>query len=103
VHQIRKALAEHGDKVEAGEKEKIEAAIKDVEEALKGEDKEALEAKTAALMTVSQKLGEKMYAQAGAGAEQGGAQPGPGAAAGGGSDAKNDDVVDADYKEVKRG
>ena len=55
------------------------------------------------LMTVSQKLGEKMYAQAGAGAEQGGAQPGPGAAAGGGAEAKNDDVVDADYKEVKRG
>ncbi len=104
VHQIRKALTEHGDKIEAGEKEKIEAAIKDVEEALKGDDKDALEAKTATLMTVSQKLGEQMYAQAGAGAEQGGAQPGPGAAAGGGSaDAKNDDVVDADYKEVKRG
>ena len=105
VHQIRKALAEHGDKIDAGEKEKIEAAVKDVEEALKADDKDALEAKTATLMTVSQKLGEKMYAQAGAGAEQGGAQPGPGAAAagGGGADAKNDDVVDADYKEVKRG
>ena len=104
VHQIRKAMTEHGDKLDAGEKEKIEAAIRDVEEALKADDKDALEAKTATLMTVSQKLGEKMYAQAGAGTEQGGEQPGPGAAAGGGgAEAKNDDVVDADYKEVKRG
>ena len=64
VHQIRKSLTEHGDKLEASEKESIEAAIKDVEEALKADDKEAIEAKTAALMTASQKLGEKMYAQA---------------------------------------
>jgi molecular chaperone DnaK len=103
VHQIRKALTEHGDKIDAGEKEKIEAAVKDVEEALKGDDKDAIEAKTTTLMTVSQKLGEKMYAQPGAAGPEGGAQPGPGAAAGAGSDAKNDDVVDADYKEVKRG
>ena len=64
VHQIRKSLTEHGDKLEASEKESIEAAIKDVEEALKADDKDAIEAKTAALMTASQKLGEKMYAQA---------------------------------------
>jgi len=103
VHQIRKALTEHGDKIDAGEKEKIEAALKDVEEALKGDDKDALEAKTTTLMTVSQKLGEKMYAQPGAaGPGEAGAQPGPGAAAAG-AEAKNDDVVDADYKEVKRG
>ena len=42
-------------------------------------------------MAGAQKLGEKMYAQAGAGAEQGGAEPGPGAAAGGGAEAKNED------------
>ncbi|MGB2817930.1 MAG: molecular chaperone DnaK, partial [Burkholderiaceae bacterium] len=103
VHQIRKALAEHGDKIDAGEKEKIEAALKDVEEALKGDDKDAIEAKTTTLMTVSQKLGEKMYAQPGGAGPEAGAQPGPGASASGGSDAKNEDVVDADYKEVKRG
>jgi molecular chaperone DnaK len=102
VHQVRKALAEHGDKIDAGEKEKIEAAIKDVEEVLKGEDKDAIEARTTALMTASQKLGEKMYAQQG-GAAEAAAQAGPGASAAGGSEAKNDDVVDADYKEVKRG
>jgi molecular chaperone DnaK len=106
VHQIKKALAEHGASLDAAEKEKIEAAIKDVEEALKGDDKAAIEAKTTALMTASQKLGEKMYAgmQGGAGAEAA-AQAAAGAA-GGGAEAKggkNDDVVDADYKEVKRG
>ena len=64
VHQIRKSVTEHGDKIEASEKEAIEAAIKEVEDALKTEDKDAIEAKTAALMTASQKLGEKMYADA---------------------------------------
>ena len=62
VHGVKKSLSEHGDKLDAGEKEKIEAAIKDVEDALKGEDKAAIDSKTEALMTASQKLGEKMYA-----------------------------------------
>src|SRR5678815_509464 len=39
VHSVRKSLGEHGEKLDAGEKEKIEAALKDVEEALKGDDK----------------------------------------------------------------
>ena len=107
VHQIKKALGEHGATLDAGEKEKIEAAIRDVEEALKGEDKDAIEAKSAALLTASQKLGEKMYAgmQGGAQAEAA-AQAAAGAVGGGTQQAaspKNDDVVDADYKEVKRG
>jgi molecular chaperone DnaK len=104
VHQIRKALAEHGATLDAAEKEKIEAAVKDVEEALKGDDKEAIEAKTAAMMTASQKLGEKMYASMQGGAA--GASPeagGPGQGGGGEAKPKDDDVVDADYKEVKRG
>ena len=100
VHQIRKALTEHGAKLEAGEKSAIEAAIKDVEEALKGDDKDAIESKTRALMTESQKLGEKMYAETGAqaaGSEPGAAQPEQ-------AEKKSaDDVVDADYREVKRG
>ncbi len=101
VHQIRKSLTEHGDKLEASEKESIEAAIKDVEDALKTEDKDAIEAKTTALMTASQKLGEKMYADAqqAAGAEAA-QQP---EAATADATANNEDVVDADFKEVKRG
>ena len=65
VHSVTKSLAEHGDiQLDAGEKEGIEAAVKALEEALKGEDKAAIDEKTTALMTASQKLGEKMYADA---------------------------------------
>ena len=107
VHSTRKALGEHGDKLEAGEKEKIEAAIKDLEEALKGTDKAAIDAKVEALSAAAQKLGEKMYAdmqaqQAAAGGAAGAA--GAGAAPGGeqaSAKPAEDDVVDADFKEVK--
>lgn len=75
VHSVKKSLAEHGDKLEAAEKEAIEKAAKDLEDALKGEDKDAIEAKTTALMAASQKLGEKVYADAQAAA--GAAQAGP--------------------------
>jgi len=109
VHSVRKSLTEYGDKLEAGEKEKIEAAIKDLEDALKGDDKAAIDEKNTALMTASQKLGEKMYAdmQAKQGAE-GGAQPtgAEQAHAGGASSsgqAADDNVVDAEVKEVKKG
>ncbi|NMM25919.1 MAG: molecular chaperone DnaK [Glaciimonas sp.] len=105
VHSTRKSIAEYGDKLAAGEKEQIEAAIKELEEVLKGNDKAAIDAKTAALSSASQKLGEKMYAdmqaqQAAAGAAAGGAAGGAGSANGEGKPAE-DDVVDADFKEVK--
>jgi molecular chaperone DnaK len=105
VHSVRKSLAEYGEKLDAGEKEKIEAAIKDVESVLKGEDKDAIEAKTNALMTASQKLGEKMYADMQAAQAAQAAAGGEGAQAGGGGEAKpaDDNVVDAEVKEVKKG
>ncbi|KPF66212.1 molecular chaperone DnaK [beta proteobacterium AAP99] len=107
VHSTRKALTEYGDKLDAGEKEKIEAAIKELEDASRGGDKAEIEAKTAALGTASQKLGEKMYAdmqaQQAAGAAGAGAAGAAGAGAAGGEAKKDDDVVDADFKEVKRG
>ena len=100
LHTVRKSLAEHGDKLEAAEKEKIEAAAKELEEALKGDDKAAIDSKTEALMTTSQKLGEKMYADAQAAAAAANAA---GAAPGGASSAPADDnVVDAEVKEVKK-
>ncbi len=104
AHSVKKSLGEHGDKLEASEKEAIEAAIKDVEEAIKGDDKAAIDAKTEALMTVSQKLGEKVYAasQAEAAAAQAGGAEQP-ASAGASSNAKDDDIVDAEVKEVKKG
>ena len=104
VHSVRKSLGEHGDKLEAGEKEAIEAAIKDVEDALKGEDKSAIEEKTNTLMGSSQKLGEKMYAESqAAGAAGPGAGPTAGADAGGSHAKADDNVVDAEVKEVKKG
>ena len=106
VHSVQKSLSEHGDKLEAAEKEAIETALKEVEEAIKGDEKAVIEAKTEALMTASQKLGEKVYAdqqaaQAAAGAAGAGAgehaQAEPQAA-----HAADDNVVDADFKEVKK-
>jgi len=75
-----------------------------MEEALKGEDKAAIEAKNTALMEASQKLGEKMYADMQASQ---GAQAAAGAAAGaaGAESAgkpQDDNVVDAEVKEVKK-
>ncbi|ALU87806.1 molecular chaperone protein [Herbaspirillum rubrisubalbicans M1] len=103
VHSTRKALGEYGDKLEAGEKDVIEAAIKNLEEALKGDDKAAIDAKTEALSTAAQKLGEKMYAdQQAQAAAAGGAAGAAGAQAGAaGAAPKDDNVVDADFKEVK--
>ena len=109
IHSVKKSLGEFGDKLDAGEKEKIEAAIKDAEDALKSDDKATIEAKTEALMTVSQKLGEKMYADQAAAAAAAGAAPGAGGetpkADGGGAKpgaAADDNVVDAEFKEVKK-
>ncbi len=101
VHTVRKSLAEHGDKVEADERTKIEEALKAAEESLKTEDKDEIEAQAAALSAAAQKLGEKVYAEAQAKA----AAAGEGAEAGHAQEARRpqeDDVVDADFKEVKR-
>ena len=95
VHSTRKALAEHGDKVDAAEKTAIEEALKETEDAIRSGDKEAIEAKSAALSTAAQKLGEAMYAQ------QQAAEAAAGGGAQGGSSGKDDgDVVDAEYTEV---
>ncbi|MCA3251201.1 MAG: molecular chaperone DnaK [Pseudomonadota bacterium] len=106
AHSVRKSLAEHGGKLDAADKDKIEAALKAVEESIKGDDKAEIDSRTEALMTASQKLGEKVYAEAQAagaagpeGAPPGGAEPGAGAKA----RAAADDVVDADFKEVRKG
>ena len=108
AHSVKKSLAEYGDKLDAGEKEKIEAAIKEVEAALKTEDKTAIEEKNTALSTVSQKLGEKMYAdmQAKQAAEAAAGNAGGADASGGqgaSAHAADDNVVDAEVKEVKKG
>jgi molecular chaperone DnaK len=109
MHSVRKSLAEHGDKLDASEKEKIESALKEAEESLKSDDKATIEAKTEALMTASQKLGEKVYAetqaaqQAAAGASAAGAGSTGGGQAETQSSRSDEDVVDAEFKEVKKG
>jgi molecular chaperone DnaK len=94
VHSVKKTLSEHGDKLEADEKDKIEAAIKELEEALKSDDKEAIEAKTTALMEASQKLGEKVYAQTQGQTDADDAEPQQ-------EKPVDADVVDAEFEEVK--
>ena len=103
VHSVNKSLAEHGDKLEAGEKDAISAAVKALEEALKGDDKAAIDEKTTALMAASQKLGEKMYAesQAAQAAQAAGGADAAGASAGASSKPADDDnVVDAEFVDV---
>jgi molecular chaperone DnaK len=102
VHSVKKSVEEHGDKLEDGEKEAIESAITDVEKALEGEDKDEIEAKTQALIAASQKLGEKMYADAAEAAGPDGMPEQDMAQEAAPETAQADDVVDAEFKEVKR-
>ena len=103
VHSVTKSLAEHGDKLDAAEKTAIEDAVKALEEALKGDDKAAIDAKTEALMAASQKLGEKMYADAQAAQAAAGAAQGADAQSAEAAQPADDNVVDAEVKEVKKG
>ncbi len=99
VHATKKTMGEEKVTFEDGEKETIEKAISDLEEALKGDDKDAIVAKTEELTKSSQKMAERMYAaaQAEAGQAEGGAEQ---AQADESSNA-DDDVVDAEFEEVK--
>jgi len=97
IHTVRKSLKEHGDQVEPADKDRIEAAIKDLEGVLKSDDKDDIQKKTEALMQASHKLAERMYKQAETASA--GAEAGAGAQAG--SKAGADNVVDAEFKEVK--
>jgi len=96
IHSVKKSLTEYGDKVSADEKTAIEAALKEAEDAVREGDKDTIEAKTNALATASHKLAEQMYQ-----AEQAKSGAQPGAEAGAGSHAADDNVVDAEFEEVK--
>ncbi|TAN51136.1 MAG: molecular chaperone DnaK [Methylococcaceae bacterium] len=100
IHTANKTVHELGDKVTAEEKGGIEAAVNELKEAIKSDDKPAIDKKTEALTTLSGKLAERLYAEAGAGGAPGGeAQPHADSqqekAAGG------DEVMDAEFEEVK--
>ena len=102
VAQIRKTLKDLGDKVDGADRAACESAIKDVEATAKGEDKAAIDKSVEALMSAAQKIGEKMNAAAKAGEAQAQQQASQGAEqTQSGAKKPEDDVVDADYKEVK--
>jgi len=92
IHSTEKSLKDYGDKVTAGDKSAIETAITDLRGVLEGEDADLIKEKTAALAEASMKLGEAMYKASQAEAE---------AKASGGDKSEDDDVVDADFEEVK--
>ena len=92
VHSAEKSLKEFGDKVSEADKGAIEAAVTGLKTALEGDDVEAIKARSNELAQASMKLGEAMYKAQQAGAEA------PAGEAGG--QAKQDDVIDADFKEV---
>ncbi|MCK4676384.1 MAG: Hsp70 family protein, partial [Gammaproteobacteria bacterium] len=93
IHGAEKSIKDLGDKVDAGEKSAAEAAIAELKTALEGDDKDAIEAKTQTLTEAAGKIAEKAYAEQ---APEGAAEQAEGAAA-------DDDVVDAEFEEVKEG
>jgi molecular chaperone DnaK len=100
IHASEKSVKELGEKVTEAEKADLDAKIAELRGVLEGSDKEAIQQKTQALAEVSSKLAERVYAQANEAAQQG--QPGDaGAQKSGGSKAGNDEVVDAEFEEVK--
>ncbi len=100
IAQIRKTLKDLGDKVEGTDRAACESAIKDVEAAVKGEDKAAIDKSVEALMSAAQKIGEKMNAAAKA-AEANAQEAASKAETQSQAKKPEDDVVDAEYKEVK--
>jgi molecular chaperone DnaK len=97
AHAVEKSLKDLAADVQPEEKTQIEAALNELREAIKGNDKDAITSKTEKLAEASAKLAERAYKKAGA--QPGGADgPAPGGAAGGG---KAEDVVDAEFSEVK--
>lgn len=95
IHMSEKSLKDLGEQVESSERAAVESAIKELQEAVKGDNLEAIEKKTEALTEAAGKIAEKAYAQqqaageaGAAGAQDSGAQP-------------KDDVVDAEFEEVK--
>ncbi len=94
IHSVRKTLEDAGDKIDDAEKSKIEAGITELEEALKGDDIQEIKTKTASLMETSHKLAEAMYAQGAQEEDAAGEEPAS-------KNAKDDDIVDAEFEEVK--
>ena len=103
IHSVGKTLQDLGEKVDGGERAKIESAISDLRSALKTEDKAVIEKKTEALAQASAAVAQRAYAdtQGSAGGAAGGAESGPASEGAPKGSAGREDVVDAEFEEVK--
>ena len=105
IHAVEKSLQGLGDKVEAGERAKVESAVSDLRTALKGDDRNVIEKKSEALAQASAGIAQRAHAAEGGGAGAAGADAtagaGDGSGAGAGAGAGREDVVDAEFEEVK--
>jgi molecular chaperone DnaK len=106
IHAVEKSLKDLGDKVSGEERAKAESALADLRSVLKGDDKDVIEKKTEALAHASAGIAQRAYAEnpaAGGAADAGAAGAGASEAAGGGAGAgpKDDNVVDAEFEEVR--
>ncbi|WBF65350.1 MAG: molecular chaperone DnaK [Candidatus Kinetoplastibacterium crithidii] len=95
IHITRKSISENGEKLEASDKENIENAIKDLENAVKGSDKSEIDSKITALSIAAQKLGEKIYSD---NKSENHNEVNETA----GESTSDKDIVDAEFKEVKK-
>jgi molecular chaperone DnaK len=105
LHQTEKALKDLGEKVSPSDRANVESAMADLKRVINDDDKSVIETKANALAQASAAIAQQAYAQAGpAGGEGGGdagGAPGGGSAAGGGAAGGKDDVLDAEFEEVK--
>jgi molecular chaperone DnaK len=103
IHAVEKSLKDLGDKVSGEERAKTEAALADLRSVLKGDDKDVIEKKTEALAHASASIAQRAYAetQAAGGAEAGPAGAGASEAGAAGAAPKDDNVVDAEFEEVR--
>ena len=92
IHATEKSMEEMGEKVEASERAAIESAVSDLKDAVKSDDQARIEAKSKALAEASAAMAQRAYAEQAAGAEAGGSA---------GEAPKDEDVVDAEFEEVK--
>ncbi len=97
IYSTEKAIQEAGDKIDESTKSDINKAIEDLKKAMETDNSEEIKRLTDELTQASHKLAESMYAQASAQSQEGaeGAEPA-------GDSKKDDDVVDADFEEVKK-
>lgn len=106
VHGTEKALASAGDKISPEERSQVESALNDLKDAIKGEDKAHIESKTKALTDVTTPMAERLYATDAGGAGGGAGEPEGGPAEGDSTKAAGgepkDNIVDAEFEEVKK-